>query len=121
MNKNKSKELNFEGKTIYCGLDVHKTNWKVNFGMDQLELGAFSQDPRPELLVAYCKKNYPGAALKVAYEAGFSGFGAQRSLTELGIDCIVVNAADVACKDKERKRKDDKRDARKLRRELQGG
>lgn len=118
---NKSKELNFEGKTIYCGLDVHKTNWKINFGMDQMELGGFSQNPKPALLKDYFKKNYPGASLKVVYEAGFSGFGTQRSLTDLGIDCIVVNAADVASKDKERKRKDDKRDARKLRRELEGG
>ena len=118
---NKGKQLNFEGKTIYCGLDVHKTNWKVNFGMDQRELGGFSQDPKAHLLKEYFKKNYPGASLKVVYEAGFSGFGTQRSLTDLGIDCIVVNAADVASKDKERKRKDDKRDARKLRRELENG
>lgn len=117
----KVKQLNFDGKTIYCGLDVHKSNWKVNFGMDQKELAGFSQNPDPELLSRYFKKNYPGAEVKVVYEAGFCGFGIQRSLTELGIECIVVNAADVPSSDKERKRKDDKRDARKLRRELSDG
>lgn len=118
---NKVKELNFDGKTIYCGLDIHKSNWKVNFGMDDKEIGCFSQDPDPELLSKHFKRNYPGAKVKVVYEAGFSGFGAQRALTELGIECIVVNAADVPSSDKERKRKDDKRDARKLRRELADG
>jgi transposase len=37
------------------------------------------------------------------------------------VECIVVNAADVPSSDKERKRKDDNRDARKLSRELAEG
>lgn len=117
----KVKELNFTGKTIYCGLDVHKTNWKINIGMDKMELCGFSQNPDPVLLSSYFKKNYPGAQVRVVYEAGFCGFEIQRSLKALGIDCIVVNAADVPSSDKENKRKDDKRDARKLRRELSQG
>jgi transposase len=117
----KVKELSFEGKTICCGLDVHKSNWKVNSRMDSIELASFSQNPDSKLLSRYFEKNYPGAKVKVAYEAGFSGFGIQRSLSELGIECIVVNAADVPSSDKERKRKDDKIDARKLSRELADG
>jgi transposase len=73
------------------------------------------------LLKNYFDKNYPGAALKVVYEAGFCGFEIQRSLTGLGIDCIIVNPADVPSSDKDRKRKDDKRDARKLSMELAKG
>lgn len=118
---NKVKELSFEGETIYCGLDVHKTNWKVNARMNNIEIAAFSQDPNPEQLKTHFKKNYPGAFLKVAYEAGFCGFGIQRSLTKMGIKCIVVNAADIPASDKDRKRKDDKRDARKLSLELAKG
>jgi transposase len=117
----KGKELNFEGQIICCGLDVHKTNWKVSSRMDNIELASFSQNPDPKLLSNYFKKNYPGATVKVVYEAGFCGFGIQRSLTELGIECIVVNAADVPSSDKERKRKTDKVDARKLSRELAEG
>ena len=117
----KVKELNFEGKTICCGLDVHKSNWKVNGKMDSMDIVSFCQDPDPKVLRGYFTKNYPGAKVKVAYEAGFCGFGIQRSLTELGIECIVVNAADVPSSDKERKRKDDKIDARKLSRELADG
>ena len=117
----KGKYLDFTGETIYIGLDAHKTNWKVNSRMENRELSCFSQDPKAELLSNYFSKNYPGAKLKVVYEAGFCGFWIQRSLTKLGIDCIVVNAADVPSSDKECKRKDDKRDARKLSRELSKG
>src|SRR6266498_1769395 len=117
----KVKTLSFEGETICVGLDVHKTNWKVHSRMENVDLAAFSQDPNPQVLSNYFKKNYPGAKVKVVYEAGFCGFGIQRSLKQLGMECIVVNAADVPSSDKERKRKDDKRDARKLSRELADG
>jgi transposase len=110
----KVKQLDFTGKVIYCGLDVHKTNWKVNARMEGIEIAAFSQNPDNELLKKHFEKNYPGAVLKVAYEAGFCGFEIQRSFNSSGIDCIVVNAADIPSSDKDRKRKDDKRDARKL-------
>jgi len=117
----KVKELSFNGETIYCGIDVHKTNWKVNCIMGKIDLVGFSQDPDPEQFKKYMDKNYPGAEIKAVYEAGFCGFGVQRSLSKSGINCIVVNAADVPTSDKEKKRKDDKRDARKLSRELQDG
>jgi transposase len=111
----------FEGQTICVGIDVHKRNWKIQSRMGSIELAGFSQDPNPEILSNYFKRNYPGAKLKVVYEAGFCGFGIQRSLKVLGMECIVVNAADVPSSDKERKRKDDKRDASKLSRELADG
>jgi transposase len=114
----KGKQLRFEGETIYCGVDVHKTNWKINARMNNLEIAAFSQNPDASLLKKHFDQKYPGAELKVAYEAGFCGFGLQRSLTKMGVNCIVVNAADVPTADKDRKRKDDKRDARKLSMEL---
>lgn len=117
----KVKQLDFEGETICCGLDVHKSNWKVNARMNNIEIAAFSQNPDPVLLKKHFERNYPGAVLKVVYEAGFCGLGIQRSLTAMGVSCIVVNAADVPSSDKDRKRKDDKRDARKLSMELARG
>ncbi len=65
----KVKQLNFEGKVIYCGLDVHKTNWKINARMEGMEIAAYSQDPDPLLLRNHFARNYPGAMLKVVYEA----------------------------------------------------
>ena len=73
----KVKQLSFEGETIYCGIDVHKTNWKVNARMNDLEIAAFSQDPDPWLLKRHFESKYPGAKLKAVYEAGYCGFGIQ--------------------------------------------
>lgn len=56
---------------------------------------------------------------KVCYEAGFSGFSAQRYLDQKGIACLIVNAADVATTDKEKRQKNDKIDVRKLCEHLQ--
>lgn len=117
---NKIKQLNFDGKVIYCGLDVHKTNWKIN-KMEGLEVAAFNQNPSPLVLKNYMDKNYQGAELKVVYEADFCSFGIQRSLTSLGVECIVVNPADAPSGDKDRKRKDDKCGARKLSTKLSNG
>lgn len=52
----------------------------------------------------------------------FCGFGVQRSLNKYdNVSCIVVNAADVPTSDKEKKRKSDKIDARKISRGLAKG
>lgn len=117
----KGKQLCFSGETIYVGVDVHKRNWKINGRMNNMEAARFSQDPDAEKLSEYFKRHYPQAKIQVVYEAGFCGFGIQRSLSKLGIECIVVNASDVPASDKERKRKDDKRDACKLSRQLSEG
>lgn len=49
----KIKQLNFEGQTIFCSIDVYKKTWSINVRNDDFEL-----------------ENY-----QVAYEAGFCGFG----------------------------------------------
>lgn len=108
------KQLDFRGITIYCGVDVHKKSWRVNIQDGEFELEDFSQDADPELLYKHLNRKYPCANFKVGYEAGFSGFGVQRWLSSRGIDCLVINAADVATTDKEKRQKNDKVDARKL-------
>jgi transposase len=114
----KGKQLNFAGQYIYCGLDVHRSNWKVNARMGGVEIAGFSQNPDADLLHHYFKNRYPGACDEVVYEAGFCGLGIQGAL---GVECVVVNPPDVPSSDKERRRKSDKRDARKLARELAEG
>src|SRR5688572_4209865 len=114
----KSKELSFKGETIFCGLDVHKKGWQVNIRDRQFELADFSQPPDVETLINHLHRRYPGAVYKVAYEAGFCGFEIYRSLKNAGIECLVVNPADVPSSDKEKRRKQDCVDARKICREL---
>jgi transposase len=67
----KVNNLCFRGETIFCGLDVHKTNWKVNLRVRDMELTNFSQDPDPVLLSNYLKRNYPQAAVEIVYEGRF--------------------------------------------------
>jgi transposase len=113
------KKLDFIGTTIFCAVDKHKKSWRVNIQDSEFELEDFSQNADVVLLHRHLNRKYPGARFKVCYEAGFSGFGAQRWLSEHGIECLVVNAADVATNDKERRQKNDKVDARKLCEHLQ--
>jgi transposase len=69
----------------------------------------------------HLRKRYPGAKYQVAYEAGFCGFGIQRSLEKADLHCIIVNPADVPSSDRDKKRKNDRIDARKISRELSNG
>jgi transposase len=110
----KVKQLDFSGTTIFCGLDVHKVSWRVNLRDSELELKDFTQPAAALLLHRHLTKNYPGAKYKAGYEAGFCGFGIQRQLAALGIECILLNAADIPKGDKERRQKNDKRDARSI-------
>lgn len=113
------RKLDFDGTTIYCGIDVHKKSWRVNIQDSEFELEDFSQDADVVLLHKHLNRKYPGAKFKVCYEAGFSGFNTQRWLSDRAVECLIINAADVATSDKDRKRKNDRVDARKLCEHLQ--
>jgi transposase len=112
------KALDFTGKTIFCGIDVHKTSWSVCLSMEGRILKRFSQRPDPKDLDSTLSRLYPGADYKAVYEAGFCGFYPQRIMTSLGIDCIIVNPADVPTMDKEKKQKSDRVDCGKLAKSL---
>jgi len=112
-----TKEL-FTGQSFYIGIDYHKKSWKVTILNDEYEHKTMSQNPDPEVLASYLKKNFPGGSYHAVYEAGFSGFGSCRKLRELGIDCMVIHPADVPTSQKEKLQKSDKADSRKLARSL---
>jgi len=116
--RGKVNENAFNGQTFYVGIDYHKKSWKVTILNDQYEHKTMSQNPEPEVLANYLKRNFPGGHYKAVYEAGFSGFNACRKLRELGIDCIVIHPADVPTNQKEKLQKTDKADSRKLARSL---
>jgi len=118
---NKSNKLDFTGQPIYVGLDVHKKSWSVSILSQQCEHKTFTQPPEVDKLVYYLRRNFPGAQYHSVYEAGFSGFWIHDQLRERGIDCIVVNPADVPTKDKEQTKKRDPVDCRKLARSLRNG
>ena len=114
-------KLDFACQHIYIGLDVHKKSWSVCILTHLVEHKTFTQPPDPTVLVNYLKRNFPGAIYHAVYEAGYCGFWIHDQLRELGIDCIVVNPADVPTKNKERSGKTNKVDCRKLARSLRNG
>jgi transposase len=71
--------------------------------------------------VNYLRRNFPGASYHSVYEAGYSGFWVHDQLREKGVACTVANPADVPTKDKERRKKRDRVDCRKLARSLRAG
>jgi len=116
-----NKMLDFTGYKLYIGIDVHLNQWTVTIRLRDLVLKTFSMNPSPQQLKDHLMKYYPHADYYSAYEAGFCGFWAHRELCKLGINNIVVNPADVPTTHKEKTQKRDKRDSRKLARELADG
>ena len=112
--QNKLNKDSFAGQTFYIGIDYHKKSWKVTILGEQYEHKTMSQNPDPNILVSYMERNFPGGTYKAVYESGFSGFQACRKLKSLGVDCIVIHAADVPTSQKEKLQKTDKADSRKL-------
>ena len=113
--------LTFSNSQFFSGIDTHLKNWRVTIRNCGIELKTFSMNPSPDELYKYLLKHYPGGNYSVVYEAGFCGFWPQRRFTELGINCIVVNPADVPSSGKEKAVKTDPSDSRKLARELENG
>ena len=114
-------KLSFAGQEIYVGLDTGKKSWKVTILTKDFEHKTFSQPPKPEVLVSYLRKHFPGARYLCVYEAGYFGFWIHDALREHGVECILTHPADVPTKDKERSNRNDTVDARKLARSLRNG
>jgi len=111
----------FTGQHVFTGLDVALRAWKVCVLVGEAYHRRFAMEPEPEGLVRYLKRHFPGAIYHCVYEAGYCGYWIYDELTRLGVDCIVVNPADVPTSDKERRTKTDHVDAGKLARHLRSG
>jgi len=112
---------NFEGQTIFIGMDIHKSSWNLGIYLNDMFVKNVHQKPNPQIMGSYLKQHYPGAHYKAAYEAGKFGFWIQRQLRALGIECLVVNPADIPKSQKDTLQKTDPRDARNLSMRLQSG
>ena len=111
MNKIKA---NFAGQTIYVGMDVHKNSWNLGIHLNDVFIKNVHQKPSPSIMATYLQNQYPGARYKAAYEAGKFGFWIQRQLTGLGIECLVVNPADIPKSQKDSLQKTDPHDSRNI-------
>jgi transposase len=114
-----TKKIDFSGKDLFIGLDVHKKSWSVTIVVDGMEHRTFNQPPDPLALSNYLQRMFPGGTYNSAYEAGFCGYGIHRELNSLGIKNIVINAADIPTSQKDKLQKRDPVDSRKLARGLE--
>lgn len=121
MEKISNKQLDFTGQNIYVGMDVHHKSWKIHIYSDEFELKSLSQEPDVDRLSNYLQSHYPQANYQLAYEAGFCGFWIHRAFSAKGINCHVIHAADVPTTDKEKLRKTDKVDSKKIAKGLRNG
>lgn len=104
----------FENQEVYCGIDVHKKDWAICVLHDGRQVAHFRTNANAHQVAEKLKKDYPGATIYSAYEAGFSGFEAHRILLQHGIHNIVVNPADIPTSGKERDFKNDHLDCKKI-------
>lgn len=109
--------------TKYVGLDVHRDSITLavaeggpGLGVD--DLGRMPHDI-PRLVRRLAKLGSPDS-LRVAYEAGPTGYGLYRALEEAGIQCFVVAPSKTPVRTGDRI-KTDARDAQKLARFLRAG
>ena len=118
MQRNK---ISFKGQKIFIGIDVHKKNWDVAIAPEVGNVKRHPQKASAKELFDFLKKHYPDGDYLAVYESGFSGFSTYYALTEVGIDCIVIHAADVPTTQYEEVMKTDRVDSVKLVRSLKAG
>lgn len=114
-------KISFKGQKIYIGIDVHKSNWQVAVITESGLVKRLSIKANAQELFDFLKKHYPDGEYMAVYESGFSGFSTYYALTDAGINCIVIHAADVPTTQYEEAMKTDSIDAEKLARSLKAG
>lgn len=118
MQRNK---ISFNGQKIFVGIDVHKKNWDVAIAPEIGNVKRHSQKASAVELFDFLKKHYPNGDYQAVYESGFSGFSTYYALKDVGINCMVIHAADVPTTQYEEIMKTDKVDSVKLVRSLKAG
>lgn len=117
----RNNEKNHEKQKIFIGIDVHKRSWYVTCLTHKGYSKSFAQPPEAEALAAFLHREFPEGEYLAVYESGFTGYATYHALERVGIDSIIVNAADVPTSQKEKVMKTDRRDSMKLAQALRNG
>ena len=112
--------ISYTGERIDVGIDVHKETYTVTCLCQRQMVQTATVPADPARLAESLLRWFPGARLFSAYEAGFAGFVFHRVRTTAGSTNLVVNPASVAVAAND-KVKTDRRDAKKLARDLADG
>lgn len=110
-------------RSRYIGLDVHRATIAVAIAEDDgqppTSYGTIANDPSA-IRKLMGRLGGPEVRLRVAYEAGPTGYAVHRQLTTLNIECMVVAPSLIPVRPGD-KVKTDRRDALKLARLLRSG
>jgi transposase len=121
LSTNLQNSIDFKGQKFYVGLDVHKRSWAVTIRSMDIQVAHFTQPPSADALARHLQKNFPGGCYYSAYEAGFCGTTIHEQLRKLGINNMIVHAADMPTTDKQKKNKTDLHDSRSIAQHLEKG
>jgi transposase len=117
MNEQRNK-INFIGQSVFVGIDVHKKSWDVTAITAVGFKKSFRGPASATALLEFLKKHFPQGDYLAVYESGFSGFSTYYALSSLGIQCFIINAADLPGTQYERVMKTDRIDSGRLAEEL---
>ena len=115
--KVKKNKINFKGKMVNIGIDMHKRSWRITALVEgdivmALTLAKPGYDSFKKIL-----SQFKGNHVRIAYEAGPGGFDLYDRLTADGIECIVTPPSLIPTESGS-KVKTDKKDSYKLARLL---
>ena len=116
----KMQEYIVKGNRIFIGLEDSKKTWKICVRCDRMIVHEASMPSQYPMLQRYMSNNYPGCKIKVIYEAGFQGVWLHDLLVADGYSCVVTPPNKVT-QAKDNRVKTDKRDARRLAKNLENG
>ena len=112
--------VNFKGKTVSIGIDMHKRSWHITALVEgDAVLGITLANPSYKSFKRILGR-FKGNYVWIVYEAGPGGFDLYDQLTEEGIECIVTPPSLIPTESGS-KVKTDKKDSYKLARLLESG
>lgn len=114
----KKNKINFKGKTVNIGIDMHKAFWHITAFVETKVVMAFTLVNPKYSAFKNILSQFEGNYVRIAYEAGPGGFNLYDRLTSDGIECIVTPPSLIPTASGD-KVKTDKRDSLKIARLLE--
>ena len=81
--------IDFTGKTIYVGIDVHEKDYQVAKVFDGICLGNHRMAASHQMLIDHLNSRYPGATFKCVYESCAWGFTLQEHLAVQALNALL--------------------------------
>ncbi|MCL0079415.1 hypothetical protein M1O18_00680, partial [Dehalococcoidia bacterium] len=105
---------------VFVGLEDSKKTWRVCARSGRMIVHETSMPAEYEVLRNYLHNKFPECQIQVIYEAGFRGFELHDRLESDGWECVVTPPHTVT-EEKCQRKKNDRRDCRRLAKNLENG